>query len=113
MTTLGKVTQKRSRNLAYILSKTLAGSARTLVMSCEQGNGLEQWRRMFAREDAITDANKVNQLRTLLNTKFSGRWETYVEELSTLTLNWVRYEKRYGEDISDTMKQAMIKKNTP
>ena len=59
MTTLGEVTQKHSRNLAYILSKTLAGSALTLVMSCEQGNGLEQWRHLCAREDAITDANKV------------------------------------------------------
>ena len=36
-------------------------SALTLVMNCETGNGLEQWRRLCAREDAATATRRCNK----------------------------------------------------
>eukprot|EP00959_Pyramimonas_sp_CCMP1952_P233607 4882187-Pyramimonas_sp.AAC.1 len=65
------------------------------------------------REDAATSSNKVTQLPLLVNTEFSGKWDTYVEELTKFLLDVNRYQERFSEMISDTPIQAMIKKNTP
>ncbi|CAK0848099.1 unnamed protein product, partial [Prorocentrum cordatum] len=63
--------------------------------------------------DAATGSNKVTQLQLLVNAEFSGKWETYVEELTKFLLDINRYQEKFSEVISDTLVQALIKKNTP
>ncbi|CAK0851242.1 unnamed protein product [Prorocentrum cordatum] len=65
------------------------------------------------REDAATSSNKVTQLQLLVNTELSGKWETYVEDLMKFLFDVNRYQEKFSEMISDTLIQAMIKKNTP
>ncbi|CAK0836789.1 unnamed protein product, partial [Prorocentrum cordatum] len=110
---MGDDNKQFAATMGYILSQLLGGSALTLVMNCEPGNGLEQWRRLCLREDAATGSNKVTQLQLLVNTEFSGKWETYVEELTKFLLDMNRYQEKFSEVISDTLVQALIKKNTP
>ncbi|CAK0910250.1 unnamed protein product, partial [Prorocentrum cordatum] len=99
---MGDDNKQLAATMGYIRSQLLGGSALTLVMNCEPGNGLEQWRRLCLREDAATGPNK-----------FSGKWETYVEELTKFLLDTNRYQEKFSEVISDTLVQALIKKNTP
>ena len=54
--------KERSQSLSYILSQMWFGSALTLVMSCEAGNGLEQWRRLGRSEELDSGAARVAQL---------------------------------------------------
>ncbi|CAK0819502.1 unnamed protein product [Prorocentrum cordatum] len=110
---MGDDNKQFAATMGYTLSQLLGGSALTLVMNCEPGNGLEQWRRLCLREDAATGSNKVTQLQLLVNTEFSGKWETYVEEFTKFLLDMNRYQEKFSEVISDTLVQALIKKNTP
>ena len=59
----------------FILSQVLSGSALTLVMGVERGNGYEQWRQLVAREEPVSGAAQVGQLRSLMETTFSGKLE--------------------------------------
>eukprot|EP00959_Pyramimonas_sp_CCMP1952_P369611 7741693-Pyramimonas_sp.AAC.1 len=110
---MGDENKQFAATMGYILSQLLGGSALTLVVNCEPGDGLEQWRRLCLREDAATASNKVAQLQLLVNTEFSGKWETHVEELTKFLLDINRYQEKFSEMISDTLVQALTKKNTP
>ncbi|CAK0826406.1 unnamed protein product, partial [Prorocentrum cordatum] len=85
LTEMGDDSKQYAATMGYILSQLLGGSALTLV----------------------------TQLQLLVNTEFSGKWETYVEELTNFLLDVNRYQEKFSEMISDTLIQAMIKKNTP
>ena len=112
--TLQDESKKISQSLSYILSQMLSGSAHALVVSCKGGKGLEQWTRQCRREELDSDsgAARVAQLHSLLVTSFSGKWEKYIKELTSLTLNLQRYEERDTDHISADLIQALTKNNT-
>ena len=108
MSALSDAERKNGVTLSYILSQLLTGSSLTLVMNVESNHGLEQWRLLCKREEPGSGAAMVAQLQNILNCKFSGKWNTYIEELSALILQISQFEERNSEIVSDMVVQAII-----
>ena len=70
-----------ARTLNFILSQILSGPSLQLLMNCETGNGLEAWRLLVRSEEPSSGSAQVAHLTVLLRTTFTGKLESYEEEL--------------------------------
>ena len=102
-----------ARTLMFILSASLEGSSKRLIMNVEGHNGLEAWRLLCRREEPTSGAVQVAQLTTILRTAFTGKLETFEDEMERLEAAIKRYEGTHTEVVSDTLVQAILKQNSP
>jgi len=105
--------RQMTRTLMFILSASLQGSAKRLIMNVEHHNGLEAWRLLCRREEPSSGAVQVSQLTSILRTSFSGKLETFEDEMEKLEAAIRRYEGTHSEVVADTLIQAILKQNAP
>ena len=66
---------------------------------------------MVKQEEPASGASQVAELSLLFATRFSGRMETYVEELQKFEGHVIRYESQFSEILPDALHQALLKSN--
>ena len=89
-----------ARNLSFLLAQVLSGPPLQLTMNIGEQNGLEAWRLLVRSEQAI------------LQYKFSSGCDRLEEELRTFEGPVKTYRAIFGEEISDSITQAIIKSQT-
>jgi len=82
-------------------------------MNVESLNGYEAWRLLVKREEPAAGAVQVSQMSKIVNTTFTGKLETFVDELERLEGQIKRYENTHSEIVSDSLAQALMKSNAP
>ena len=110
--TYGPQAQQHARTLSYILSQVVTNGPLQIVMNSGP-NGLEAWRALVKQEEPASGASQVAEFSLLLATRFSGRMETYVEELQKFEGQVIRYESQFSEILPDALHQALLKSNAP
>ena len=113
LSTLGEEHRQMTRTVMFILSASLQGSSKRLIMNVESHNGLEAWRLLCRREEPSSGAVQVSQLTNILRISFSGKLETFEDEIEKLEANIKRYEGAHQDIIADTLVQAILKQNDP
>ena len=108
----GDTAQQQARTMSYILSQMLQGGPLQLVMNSGH-NGLEAWRQLVRQEEPVSGASQVAALALILNTKFSGKGVSYVEEMQKFEGAVQRYEAQFNEPLPDALHQALLKSNAP
>ena len=104
--------QQVARTLSYMISQLLQNGPLQIAMNARE-NGVEAWRVLLRQEEPASGASQVASLTALLATRFSGQVKTLQEEFSTMEGAIQRYEKQLGEQIPDSLHQALLKGNTP
>ena len=113
LTDLPEAAQGRARLLTYVLSQTLTGAPLLMLMNTESHNGLEAWRRMVAKEEPCQGSAQVNQLTAILRATFTGKLESYLEEMERFEASVLSYSRMHGEELADSLHQALLKMNAP
>ena len=70
--------------LAYILAQTVTGSSLQLVMNAEAHNGMESLRLAVQREAPTGGTAQVQPVTAPLQTRFSGRVDTFEDDVQRL-----------------------------
>ena len=98
--TFGASAKQQARTMSYILSQVLQGGPLQLVMNSGH-YGLETWRSLVKQEEPASGASQVAALTLILNTKFTGKSTTFVEEMQRFEGAVRRYELQFGEILPD------------
>ena len=76
-------------------------------------NGLEAWRSLVRQEEPASGGSQVAEPSIIVSTRFSGRIETYTEELQSFEGAVLRYENQFSEILPDALHQALLKSDAP
>ena len=76
-------------------------------------NGLETWRWLVRSEQPVTGANRIAVKQAILQFKFSPCFDNLEEELRAFEGLVQTYRALFGEEISDSITQAVIKSQMP
>ena len=102
-----------ARNLSFLLAQVLSGPPLQLMMNTGEQNGLEAWSLPVRSEQPVTGANRTAALQAILQNKFSPGFDWLEEELRTFECLVKTYRAIFGEEISDSITQAIIKSQMP
>ena len=102
-----------ARNLSFLLAPVLSGPPLQLMMNTGEQNGLEAWRLLVRSEQPVTGANRIAAMQAILQYKFSPGFDRLEEELRTFEGLVKTYRAIFGEKISDSITQAIIKSQMP
>ena len=102
-----------ARNLSFLLAQVLSGPPLQLMMNIGEQNGLEAWRLLVRSEQSVTGANRIAAMQAILQYKFSPGFDTLEEELRTVESLVKTYRAIFGEEMSDSITQAIIKSQMP
>ena len=96
-----------NRCLYLALSAKVTGTAKTMIMACPHGQGLEQWRRLarwFAATDGLHSAASLHQLGEVRRCKALS---DVPGEVSAWKLKLREHEGRFGQ-LEEPHKMAML-----
>ena len=82
-------------------------------MNVGDQNGLESWRLLVRSEQPVSGANRIAAMHSILQFKFSPGFDKLEEELRTFGGLVKTYHAIFGEAISDSITQAVIKSQMP
>ena len=102
-----------ARNLSFLLAQVLSGPPLQLMMNIREQNGLEAWRLLVRSELPVTGANRIAAMQAILQYKFSPGFDRLEEELRTFEGLVKTYRAIFGEEMSDSITQAIIKSQMP
>ena len=102
-----------ARNLSFLLAQVLSGPPLQLMMNISEQNGLEAWRLLVRSEQPVTGANRIAPMQAILQYKFSPGFDRLEEELRTFEGLVKTYRAILGDEISDSITQAIIKSQMP
>ena len=72
-----------SRSLSFLLAQVFSGPPLQLMMNVGDQNGLEAWRLLVRSEQAVSGANRIAAMQSILEFKFSPGFDKLEEELRT------------------------------
>ena len=98
-----------TRSLPFLLAQVLSGPPTQLMMKVGEQNGLEAWRLLVRAEQPVSGANRIAAMQSILQCKFSPGFDKLKEELRTVEGLVKTYHAVFGEAISDSITQAVIK----
>ena len=111
--TLSEADKNIARNLSFLLAQVLSGPPLQLMMNTGEQNGLEAWRLLVRSEQPVTGANRIAAMQAILQYKFSPGFDRLEEELRTFEGLVKTYRAIFGEEISDSITQAIVKSQMP
>ena len=83
------------------------------MMNIGEQNGLEAMRLLVRSEQPVTGANRIAAMQAILQYKFSLGFDMLEEELRTFEGLVKTYRAIFGEEMSDSITQAIIKSQMP
>ena len=83
------------------------------MMNVGDQNGLEAWRLLVRSEQPVSGANRIAAMQSILKYKFSPGFDKLEEELRKFEGLLKMYHAVFGEGISDSITQAVIKSQMP
>ena len=102
-----------SRSLSFLLAQVLSGPPVQLMMNVVDQNGFEAWRLLVRSERPVSGANRIAAKQSVLQLKFSPGFDKLEEELRTFGGLVKTHHAIFGEAISDSITQAVIKSQMP
>ena len=101
------------RSLSFLLAQVFSRPLLQLMMNVGDQNGLEALRLLVRAEQPVFGANRIAAMQSILQYKFSPGSHKLEEELRTFEGLVKTYHAVFGEAISDSITQAVIKSQMP
>ena len=97
----------KSNQVYYMLVLLLEEPAQRMLEHGGESEGLAAWRRLSDEYEPRTAGRHTGMLLNLLRFEFRGDTRATLDEFEVLVRN---YEKNSGEDVSEPLKVALVKK---
>ena len=107
---MNSANRELSRKLYYVLTLQTEGVATGIIKGVPENNGLEAWRRLWAKFEPIRHTKSANILRNVLTPKFSKK--NFLAELQEWE-NSVGQYNRYNDALPDSMLKAIVQNHLP